>query len=146
MTRAVPSYARSKSAGSRRVSEAPLRIHHLIVPHCRQATGDSELEMQRLLRRFRARPVLGLRLYGKPGCHLCDDAREILARLSRRYAFTVEEVDIRSDPALFRKYDIRIPVIDVDGFVELQAPITEREVKAALERAQRHHREGDQER
>ena len=96
--------------------------------------------MKDLLRRFRAQPALCLRLYGKPGCHLCDDAKAVLARLAGRYGFTVDEVDIRSDPALFRRYDIRIPVIDVDGVIELEAPIVEREVRAAIRQARRHRR------
>ena len=50
-------------------------------------------------------------LYGRPGCHLCDDARAVLERLGA----TFEEVDIERDDALHRAYLERIPVIDVDG-------------------------------
>jgi glutaredoxin len=71
-------------------------------------------------------------LYGKPGCHLCDDARELLSRLEARYAFTVAEIDIRSDPALFRRYDIRIPVLVIDGQRELDAPIKEQQLRKLL--------------
>ena len=56
-------------------------------------------------------------LYGRPGCHLCDDAREVLVRLQARTdgAFTIEEVDITSDDALHARYLERIPVISLDG-------------------------------
>ena len=54
-------------------------------------------------------------LYGRPGCHLCDDARGVLQRLRARLPFTLEEVDITTDDALHRRYLERIPVIALDG-------------------------------
>ena len=54
-------------------------------------------------------------LYGKPGCHLCDEAREVLRAVRARRAFDLEEVDITRDPALEREYRERIPVVAVDG-------------------------------
>ena len=50
-------------------------------------------------------------LYGRPGCHLCDDARAVLERLGA----TFEEVDIEGDDALHRAYLERIPVVALDG-------------------------------
>jgi glutaredoxin len=57
-------------------------------------------------------------LYGKPGCHLCDDAREVVERVRARLPFELEEVDVSVDPALHREYGDRIPVLALDG-VEL---------------------------
>ena len=54
-------------------------------------------------------------LYGKPGCHLCDDAREVVARLREQREFELEEVDVSADPRLHREYGERIPVLEVDG-------------------------------
>jgi hypothetical protein len=51
--------------------------------------------------------------------------------MSRRHNLTVEEVDIRSDPDLYRRYDILIPVLVVDG-QEIPAPIKEEDVRRAL--------------
>ncbi|MDQ2745213.1 MAG: glutaredoxin family protein [Chloroflexota bacterium] len=70
-------------------------------------------------------------LYGKPGCHLCDDAKIVLERLRSRYPTVIEEVDITRDPALFRLYDIRIPVLEI-GDITLEAPIREAELRQAL--------------
>ncbi|HLJ69092.1 MAG TPA: glutaredoxin family protein [Chloroflexota bacterium] len=80
---------------------------------------------------FRRR-VRQITLYGKPGCHLCEDARALLANLARRYPMNVTEIDIRGDPALFREYDIRIPVIVIDGDRELEAPIDGKRLRDAL--------------
>jgi glutaredoxin len=85
-----------------------------------------------VLGRRRSRGHHEVMLYGKPGCHLCDDARAMLDRLSERYSFTVQEVDITSDPALFRRYDIRIPVLVIDGGEEVDAPLREEVVRRLL--------------
>jgi glutaredoxin len=84
------------------------------------------------MRLFRRRRPHHITLYGKPGCHLCEDARRLLTSLEARYQLIVHEVDISQDPALFRLYDVRIPVIVVDGRRELEAPIDERELRRAL--------------
>ena len=54
-------------------------------------------------------------LYGRPGCHLCDDARAGLERLRAELGFALEERDIEADDALHRRYLERIPVIALDG-------------------------------
>jgi glutaredoxin len=54
-------------------------------------------------------------LYGRPGCHLCDDAREGLLRLRADVAFVLEEVSIEESDELLRRYLERIPVVTVDG-------------------------------
>jgi glutaredoxin len=54
-------------------------------------------------------------LYGRPGCHLCDEARAALGDLRREVPFALEERDIDADDALFRRYLERIPVIALDG-------------------------------
>jgi glutaredoxin len=55
--------------------------------------------------------VSRLVLYGRPGCHLCDDARAALERIGAAF----EEVDIEGDDALHRAYLERIPVVTLDG-------------------------------
>ena len=54
-------------------------------------------------------------LYGRPGCCLCDEARERLERVRARRWFELLEVDITSDDALHRRFLERIPVIALDG-------------------------------
>ncbi len=52
-----------------------------------------------------------LTLYGKPGCCLCDEAREAVAAVRLEQPFDLEEVDVSLDPALRRRYGERIPVL-----------------------------------
>jgi len=54
-------------------------------------------------------------LYGKPGCHLCDDARVIVERVRAEHPFELREVDVSLDPVLLREYGERIPVLELDG-------------------------------
>jgi hypothetical protein len=54
-------------------------------------------------------------LYGRAGCHLCDDARAALLRIRAAHPFQLEEIDIESDDALLKRYLERIPVIALEG-------------------------------
>lgn len=58
-------------------------------------------------------------IYGKPECHLCDDARTILEDLAADPdtfpPFDLDEVDIRRDATIFERYRWRIPVVTIDG-------------------------------
>ena len=54
-------------------------------------------------------------LYGRPGCHLCDEARVVLERVRAELPFALVERDIERDDALFKAYLERIPVIALDG-------------------------------
>lgn len=50
-------------------------------------------------------------LFGRPGCHLCDDAREALAEA--KIPFT--ETDITNDPGLEAEFGTLVPVVEVAG-------------------------------
>jgi glutaredoxin len=54
-------------------------------------------------------------LYARPGCHLCDEARDVILAVRERRPFSFAEIDIESDDDLLREYGIRIPVVTVDG-------------------------------
>jgi glutaredoxin len=61
--------------------------------------------------------VIVLTIYSRPGCHLCDDMKALVARIvgNQPAAATVTEVDISADPALEERYGLEIPVLLVDG-------------------------------
>lgn len=52
-----------------------------------------------------------LTMYTRPGCHLCDEAAEVLDRIGEPY----EKIDISGDRELEAEYGDRIPVIMLDG-------------------------------
>jgi glutaredoxin len=73
-------------------------------------------------------------LYGREGCCLCDDAREMLLRIRQRRPFELSERDIESDDALLRDYLERIPVIEIDGVQEFELVIDESELERRLDK------------
>ena len=79
-----------------------------------------------------ARDPLSVTLYGRAGCHLCDEAAAMLARISERIPLVVTAIDIESDDALLQRYMFEIPVISVDGAVIARAPISEVALEAGL--------------
>ena len=57
-----------------------------------------------------------VRLYARPDCHLCDEARrELLDLGSGGIDFELEEVNIETDEQLLARYLERIPVVELDG-------------------------------
>lgn len=54
-------------------------------------------------------------VYSKPGCHLCEEALRTLTRLQAQTPFTLEEISILDDPALFAEYGEQIPVVLLNG-------------------------------
>jgi hypothetical protein len=54
-------------------------------------------------------------LYGRAGCHLCDDARAALERVRASHPFNLDAVDIEADDDLLKRYLERIPVVALDG-------------------------------
>ena len=56
-----------------------------------------------------------VRLYSKPGCHLCDDARAVVERVCADLGTSYDEVDITTSPDLMNAYADQIPVTFVDG-------------------------------
>lgn len=71
----------------------------------------------------------GVVLYGKPGCHLCEDARQVLE--SEGIGF--EEIDITTDPDLASDYELLVPVIELDGRVVFRAGMNPRDLPALVQ-------------
>lgn len=61
-----------------------------------------------------ARPVR-VELFGRADCHLCDEAREVVARIVDDEGAELVEHDIDADPALREKYSDYVPVVVVEG-------------------------------
>lgn len=70
-------------------------------------------------------------LYERPGCHLCEEAAELLDAMigPDRY----ERVDIEADDDLLVRYGHRIPVVTLDGTERLELVITAPDVRALVD-------------
>jgi glutaredoxin len=71
-------------------------------------------------------------LYSRPGCCLCDDAREVLLRVRAQRTFCFEECDIEDDDSLLRAYLERIPVVTIDGVEAFEFFVDESELTQRL--------------
>lgn len=84
-------------------------------------------------------PTHDLTLIGKPGCHLCDDARDVVTSVRDELASTPDAPEIRfeersilDDAALAERYAEEIPVVLIDGEVHNYWRIDPVKLKSAL--------------
>ena len=54
-------------------------------------------------------------LYTRPGCHLCEEMKEVMSSSGCVELYSLEEVDIESDAELFASYQFEIPVLFING-------------------------------
>ena len=72
-------------------------------------------------------------LYTRPGCHLCDEARdEALALRAGGLDLEVREVDIETDEALHARFLERIPVFEVGGEIVCELGCDGEALRAAI--------------
>lgn len=70
-------------------------------------------------------------LFSRQGCHLCEQAQEIITRVAGS-GHQVTVIDIDTDPALVDAYTVRVPVIEVDGREIAQYQVDEYTLRNAL--------------
>ena len=73
-----------------------------------------------------------VQLVGKPGCHLCEQARVVIQRVCTELGVAWDEVSILDDPALADLYWEQIPVTVVDGAVVGIWHVDEARLRSAL--------------
>lgn len=72
-------------------------------------------------------------LYSRPGCHLCDDARAVVVRVTSELGEAFVERDITRDPDDLQDYGESIPVVEVDGRRVARWRVSEETLRAALD-------------
>jgi glutaredoxin len=73
-------------------------------------------------------------LLSRPGCHLCDTAREVITRVAADLGVSWEERDITRSEADMREYQDKIPVTLIDGVQHDFWRVSEDRLRAALTR------------
>lgn len=74
-------------------------------------------------------------LYTRPGCHLCDEAKQAIRAAGCREQYTLEEINIDLDPALVRRYGWDIPVVLINGVETFKHRLTSSDFERELKRA-----------
>jgi glutaredoxin len=75
---------------------------------------------------------IALTLYTRPGCHLCEDMKDILRPVATELGCALEQVDISADPALEARFGLEIPVLFVNGRKAFKYRLTERDLRRRL--------------
>jgi len=70
--------------------------------------------------------------YTKAGCHLCEEARDMLDDIAAQTDYELTEIDIRSNAEIFEQYRYRIPVIIIDNDTLLEGRIAYRDLAQAF--------------
>lgn len=71
-------------------------------------------------------------LWSRPGCHLCDDARTVVASVCARAAADFEERSILTDAHAFARFAELVPVVEVDGEVVATWRVDAADLRALL--------------
>ncbi len=77
-------------------------------------------------------PRARVTFYSRVGCHLCDDAREVVARVCEDLGESYDEVDVDSDGDLVDRFGDEVPVTFVDGRQHDFWRVDEARLRAAL--------------
>jgi glutaredoxin len=75
-----------------------------------------------------------VRLYTKPGCHLCEEAKREMLQAGIADEYTFEEVNIEDDREAYERYRFEIPVITVDGRKAFKYRLTAEEFQLRIRR------------
>ena len=68
-------------------------------------------------------------IYSRPGCHLCDEAKETIERVRRRFPFDLAVINIDADPELQKLYGEQIPVVFINGHKAFKYHVDEAELE-----------------
>ncbi|MCU9612917.1 glutaredoxin family protein [Caldibacillus lycopersici] len=71
-------------------------------------------------------------LYTRQGCHLCENAKEILLEIQELFEFQIQEIDIDSSDVLTEKYGLCIPVVEINGEIIQYGNIVKSDLKMYL--------------
>lgn len=82
--------------------------------------------------------MIRVEIYGKRGCCLCEEMKEVLLRVQRDISFSIQEIDIESSPALYEAYKERIPLVIINGQPAFKFHMTDAELRRRLAREHSH--------
>jgi hypothetical protein len=62
-------------------------------------------------------------MYTRQGCHLCEEAWDILEAAQKKFTFDLRQTDVDTDPTLVELYGLLVPVVTVDGEVRFRGKV-----------------------
>lgn len=78
--------------------------------------------------------MVNVEIYSRPGCHLCDVAKETIENVRKRVPFDLRITNVESDPALETAYGQEIPVVMINGQKAFKYRVEEAEFEKKVKR------------
>ena len=82
--------------------------------------------------------MTSITIYSRHGCHLCDDAFNILESMREELNFEINVVNINEDPELVKLYSDQVPVIHIDGIHHDFYKVDPTRFRSSLEKHRQH--------
>jgi glutaredoxin len=79
-------------------------------------------------------PSIQIDIYSRPGCHLCDEAKEVVERVRVRFPFSLRVINIETDPELETRYGEQIPVVFINGNKAFKYHVDEAELEKKVKK------------
>lgn len=76
-------------------------------------------------------------LYSKPGCHLCEEMKQEIARAGCAELYSLREINIETNPDLLAKYKYDIPILVIDGIEAFRHRLKAEDFNARMRAAQK---------
>jgi glutaredoxin len=73
-------------------------------------------------------------VYSRPACHLCDEAKNAIEQVRRRYNFALRIINIANDPELEARYGTEIPVVFINNIKAFKYRVDEAELERKVKR------------
>lgn len=73
-----------------------------------------------------------VKLYTRPGCHLCEEAKEQILAADCADSYVLEEINIEIDPVLAERHGTKIPIITINGAEKFKYRVTAAAFRKAL--------------
>jgi VanZ family protein len=87
----------------------------------------------------RAAPI-EIQLFGREGCHLCEEAELLVRQVAARYPVHLKKIDVDGDAELRRRYGDQVPVVTIDGRKLFKFRVDPGRLRRVLDSAQRRRR------
>lgn len=75
---------------------------------------------------------MNVKFYSKENCSLCDKGLVIVKEISKDIPLQIEVIDIYKDDELLEKYQIMIPVVEINGVEVDYGILTEEKIRSFL--------------
>lgn len=128
---ALTTYARDHAAGNEHVYA---ELNHLVAQGLLREGGGSYFRTED--GRLAVAGVRDLTLYSRPGCHLCEEAKKLIAPLVSRFKAPLREVNIDGDPVLRERYNEEVPVLFLGSRKVAKYSVNLEQLRRQLERAE----------